>query len=108
MQHPYQTMISLLLLFMAHNYWLARIRRDGSWKATFLVTHRQMGRLAQDPHCTRKIVFTAVIWAGIVNVPLWFDWEGIGWTMAAIVLVYLFGLTATFDAYLKELGSEKK
>jgi hypothetical protein len=106
--YPCQTAFVLLILFWAHNYWRARIQRDGSLKATFLVSHRYLGSLAGTRNVHLKIITIAVLWTGVICVPLWFNWEGIGWAMTALVLYHLVGLTATFDAYLKELRSEQK
>lgn len=107
MSMGWQSLLSVFILYCAHNYWGARIRSAGSWRAAMLVSHHRLGEFALSKHVWRKIFGTAFLWAGVVLIPLWFDLVGIALTMAAIVMYFVFGITATFDDYLKELRNKK-
>lgn len=108
MSMGWQSLVSVFILYCAHNYWGARIRTAGSWRGAMMISHQRLANYASSRYVWFKIFGTAFLWSGVILIPLWFNLTGLALTMAAVVMYFVFGITFTFEAYLKALRGKQK
>lgn len=108
MIEPWQSIIAVVILFLLQSYWSNRIKRDGGWRATMLVSHRKLAMIAVQRYPMVRLTLFASAWVVPMFGLSWFEEDGLAMVVGAAMLYYWGGLTYTFDDFLKELSGNKQ